>query len=105
MEAREKKIEGNFSGDGLQNGGLIIVRKGGKELLYFHKEEVPGDHPSNDDILNAFGLKNDVELSAAADEEIKDLEEQAANCNTACSFGDADPDEVKPKKFALKKKT
>lgn len=39
---------------------------------------------------------------------MKDLEEKAANCNTACSFGeppaDTSPDEVKPKKFVLKKK-
>lgn len=49
------KIDGNQRGDGLQNGGMLIIRKGG-ELLLFHKEEVPGDHVDNDIILNTLGI-------------------------------------------------
>lgn len=32
------------------------------------------------------------------------MEEEAVNCDTACSVVGEIPDEVKPKKFALKKK-
>ena len=39
-----------MKGDGYQNGGLIIVEKGGK-LLYSYRQENPADHPSNEDIL------------------------------------------------------
>lgn len=44
-----------MKGDGLQNGGLLIVRKGG-ELIYYHKEETPGNHVGNDEILQALGI-------------------------------------------------
>ena len=50
------QIEGNLAGDGLQNGGMLIVRKGGYELLHFHREEVPGDHVPNGKILQYLGL-------------------------------------------------
>lgn len=39
-----------MQGDGLQNGGLIIIGKDSK-LLLFHKEEYPGEHVENDVIL------------------------------------------------------
>jgi len=55
-EARSKNIDGNLSGDGLQNGGLLIVSKGGGEVLLNHHEETPGDHVANDVILQALGI-------------------------------------------------
>lgn len=42
-----------MKGDGYQNGGLIIVEKGGK-LLYSYRQENPADHPHNDEILKVF---------------------------------------------------
>lgn len=45
-----------MQGDGLQNGGLLIVKKGGTEILLYHKEEYPGDHAENDVILKALGI-------------------------------------------------
>ena len=55
-EARAKNIEGNMAGDGLQNGGLLIVSRGGERVLLNHKEETPGDHVSNAVILRIFGI-------------------------------------------------
>lgn len=39
-----------MKGDGYQNGGLLVVEKGGK-LLYSYMQENPADHANNDDIL------------------------------------------------------
>ena len=39
-----------MQGDGYQNGGLLVVEKGGK-LLYSYFQENPADHASNEDIL------------------------------------------------------
>ena len=55
-QARSKNIDGNLSGDGLQNGGLLVVSKGGEEVLLNHREETPGDHVANDVILKALGI-------------------------------------------------
>lgn len=37
----------------------MIVKKGGVELLLLHKEDVPGDHVSNDVILKTLGIASE----------------------------------------------
>ena len=37
-------------GDGYQNGGLLVVEKGGK-VLYSFIQENPADHAQNEDVL------------------------------------------------------
>ncbi|XP_019855199.1 PREDICTED: prostamide/prostaglandin F synthase-like [Amphimedon queenslandica] len=59
-EARERNIEGNLKGDGLQNGGLLIVRKGG-ELIFLHREEFPGDFCTDETIIKALGITKTTE--------------------------------------------
>lgn len=56
------KIPSNMSGDGLQNGGMLIVKKeeSGPELLLFHTESVPGDHVSNDKILATLSIVDEA---------------------------------------------
>ena len=39
----------------------MIVRKGGTELLLLHKEEVPGDHVTNEVILQSLGISPEKE--------------------------------------------
>ena len=56
LQARAQNISGNFSGDGLQNGGLLIVSKGGEKVLLNHCEEAPGDHVANEVILERLGI-------------------------------------------------
>ena len=50
MQIKEKGIDGDLKGDGFQNGGLVVVDKGGKILFKFVQENV-ADHASNEDIL------------------------------------------------------
>jgi len=45
-------------GDGFQNGGLLVVEKGGK-VLYTFIQENPADHASNEDVLKALNLSLD----------------------------------------------
>ncbi|XP_065891016.1 prostamide/prostaglandin F synthase-like [Dysidea avara] len=56
-EAKASKIDGNFAGDGFQNGGLLIVSKGGKQLLLNESEEEPGEHVPNIVILQTLKIK------------------------------------------------
>lgn len=79
-EAKERKIDGNLSGDGLQNGGLLIVRKGGTEVLLFHKEQMPGDHVSNEIILDTLGITSQKNIIT---EEITKTDE---DCTEECSL-------------------
>ena len=53
-------MSGNFAGNGLQNGGLLIVTKGGERVLLNHREETPGDHVANGVMLETLGLKQEV---------------------------------------------
>lgn len=57
LQARENNVDGNFSGDGFQNGGLLIVSKGGKRLLLNESEDEPGDHVPNLVILQTLNIK------------------------------------------------
>lgn len=86
-DAKQKKINGNLSGDGLQNGGLLVVRKGG-ELLLFHKEEVPGEHCPNETILRTLGVSevDSVATSEEKTEQVKELQEEAAACTDVCAI-------------------
>lgn len=40
----------------MQTGGLLIVSAGGEKVLFSHKQKSPGDHVSNDVILEVLGL-------------------------------------------------
>lgn len=59
-EARKERISGNLAGDGLQNGGLLVIDKGGSKVLLNHHEESPGDHAANDAILHSLGISEVV---------------------------------------------
>jgi len=73
-EAKSKGIEGNLKGDGMQNGGTIIVAAGGKVLLTY-KQESPADHVALEDVLKALDISADMPEGAASSEpaECKDV--------------------------------
>ena len=48
-------LGGNMAGDGYQNGGSLVVKKGGETLWHYVQQEAP-DHASNADILKALGI-------------------------------------------------
>ena len=57
-ESNSRGIKGNLTvGDGLQNGGLLVIDKGGAKVLLNHREENPGDHAANETILQSLGIK------------------------------------------------
>lgn len=55
-QANAKGIKGNFRGDGLLNGGMLIVTAGGEKVLLSHKQASPGDHVSNEKIFEVLGI-------------------------------------------------
>ena len=38
------------------NGGMLIVTAGGDKVLLSHKQSSPGDHVSNEQILDVLGI-------------------------------------------------
>jgi len=58
-KTKEDKIEGNFSGDGWQNGGSLVIDTGGKALLTF-KQETPGEHVDPNEVLRVLGIEGIV---------------------------------------------
>ena len=49
-------LGGNMWGDGLQNGGCVVVDRGGDRVLYSFKQDGPADHPDRDEIRAALGF-------------------------------------------------
>lgn len=84
-ESRGRGIRGNLSGDGLQNGGLLIVTKMGMRVLMNHREEVPGDHVANDDILKVLGITEVKPSNPDLEEQHRDLESNPP-CDETCGL-------------------
>ncbi|XP_070555587.1 prostamide/prostaglandin F synthase-like [Ptychodera flava] len=56
-KAKQDKIDGNLSGDGMQNGGVLVVSKGGDKVLLDFRQVNPGDHVPLEDVLKALGIE------------------------------------------------
>ncbi|XP_072309079.1 prostamide/prostaglandin F synthase [Eucyclogobius newberryi] len=54
-------IQGNFSGDLLQSGGLLIVAKGGEKVLLHFIQDSPGDMVPLEEISKAVGVLANVQ--------------------------------------------
>ncbi|KAK7915403.1 hypothetical protein WMY93_011164 [Mugilogobius chulae] len=54
-------IQGNFSGDLLQSGGMLIVDKGGEKVLLHFVQDSPGDLVPLEDISKAVGVSAKVQ--------------------------------------------
>ncbi|XP_039972408.1 prostamide/prostaglandin F synthase isoform X3 [Xiphias gladius] len=59
-KANAEGIQGNFSGDLLQSGGMLIVAKGGEKVLLHFIQDSPGDHVPLEDISKALGISAKV---------------------------------------------
>ncbi|XP_073324497.1 prostamide/prostaglandin F synthase [Pagrus major] len=59
-KAKADGIQGNFSGDLLQSGGMLIVAKGGEKVLLHFIQDSPGDHLPLEDISKALGVSAEV---------------------------------------------
>lgn len=51
------KIKGDTKGDGFQNGGTLVIDKGGS-ILYEFTQENPADHVSDEDVLKALKINS-----------------------------------------------
>ncbi|KAF4093846.1 hypothetical protein AMELA_G00006350 [Ameiurus melas] len=60
-KASNEGIQGNFSGDLLQSGGMLIVAKGGEKVLLHFIQETPGDLVPLEDITKALGISASVQ--------------------------------------------
>uniref|UniRef100_A0A3Q3WB55 Prostamide/prostaglandin F synthase n=1 Tax=Mola mola TaxID=94237 RepID=A0A3Q3WB55_MOLML len=59
-KAKSDGIQGNFSGDLLQSGGMLIVDKGGEKVLLHFIQDSPGDYLPLEDISTALGISASV---------------------------------------------
>ncbi|XP_074831637.1 prostamide/prostaglandin F synthase isoform X2 [Carettochelys insculpta] len=59
-KANADGIQGNFSGDLLQSGGMIIVSQGGEKLLLHLIQESPGDYVPLEMIVKSLGISASV---------------------------------------------
>ncbi|KAM6172735.1 prostamide/prostaglandin F synthase [Erethizon dorsatum] len=62
-KAKAAGIHGNLSGDLLQNGGLLVVSKGGDKVLLHFVQKSPGDYIPRESILQALGISAEVGTS------------------------------------------
>lgn len=53
--AKALGLGGDMAGDGYQNGGALVVGKGGQTLFHYVQEEA-ADHANNADLLKALGI-------------------------------------------------
>ncbi|XP_031590925.1 prostamide/prostaglandin F synthase [Oreochromis aureus] len=59
-KASAEGIQGNFSGDLLQSGGMLIVAKGGEKVLLHFIQDSPGDYLPLEEITKALGISATV---------------------------------------------
>ncbi|KAJ8400728.1 hypothetical protein AAFF_G00394970 [Aldrovandia affinis] len=60
-KANAEGIQGNFSGDLLQSGGMIIVAKGGEKVLLHFVQDSPGDYVPLEDVVKALGITTNAQ--------------------------------------------
>ncbi|XP_005986085.1 prostamide/prostaglandin F synthase isoform X1 [Latimeria chalumnae] len=60
-KANAEGIQGNFSGDLLQSGGMLIVSPGGEKVLFHFVQDSPGDHVPLETIVQTLGITANVE--------------------------------------------
>jgi hypothetical protein len=56
LQNKKEKLPSNLKGDGLQNGGTLVVTKGGTTILLDFRQDNPADHVKNENVLKALGI-------------------------------------------------
>ncbi|XP_073518211.1 prostamide/prostaglandin F synthase-like [Phyllobates terribilis] len=59
-KANADGVQGSFSGDLLQSGGMLIVTKGGEKVLLHFVQDSPGDHISLETLVKTLGISANV---------------------------------------------
>uniref|UniRef100_A0A2A4J1N5 Uncharacterized protein n=1 Tax=Heliothis virescens TaxID=7102 RepID=A0A2A4J1N5_HELVI len=73
FKGRGMGLGGDLKGDWVQTGGAVLVEKGGKLLRHF-VQTGPGDHLSNKEILQHFGLENEYNPETMANKKPEEKE-------------------------------
>ncbi|KAJ3602911.1 hypothetical protein NHX12_030656 [Muraenolepis orangiensis] len=60
-KASAQGIQGNFSGDLLQSGGMLIVAKGGEKVLLHFVQNSPGDFVPLENLSKALGVSTNAQ--------------------------------------------
>lgn len=55
---RQENLPSNLKGDGLQNGGTIVITKGGAKVLLDFRQDNPADHVELSEILRVLNIPN-----------------------------------------------
>ncbi|TRY74557.1 hypothetical protein TCAL_00697 [Tigriopus californicus] len=56
-------LGGNMWGNGMQNGGLLVVERGGNKVPFSFRQNQPSDHPDRKAILDALNIPHGERLS------------------------------------------
>ncbi|XP_028663198.1 prostamide/prostaglandin F synthase isoform X5 [Erpetoichthys calabaricus] len=62
-KANAQGISGNFKGDLLQSGGMLIVSQGGDKVLLHFTQDSPGDYVPLETIIQSLGITSKVQAS------------------------------------------
>ncbi|XP_035450890.1 prostamide/prostaglandin F synthase isoform X2 [Spodoptera frugiperda] len=73
FKGRGMGLETDLIGDGLQNGGALFVKNGGKLLFHF-VQMGPADRYPNQDVLEHFGLENEYNPETMANKKPEEKE-------------------------------
>ncbi|XP_013413269.1 prostamide/prostaglandin F synthase-like, partial [Lingula anatina] len=65
-EAKKDGVEGLTIGDRFQNGGMLAVSAGGKDVLLKYIQSGPEEHMSFEDVFKALGIEDSVPDEAMA---------------------------------------
>lgn len=79
MQGKAANIPWNISGDGMQNGGCLIVERGGK-VLQSYKQEGAADQLPNEKILEVLDLAAEFRSRLETDRSV-DNESEASERN------------------------
>ncbi|XP_067826374.1 prostamide/prostaglandin F synthase [Heptranchias perlo] len=72
-QANKDGISGNFSGDVMQSGGMLIVGKGGEKVIFHFVQDSPGDHVPLETILQILDISAKVKVEEAKMPECNDV--------------------------------
>ncbi|ODN01167.1 Prostamide/prostaglandin F synthase [Orchesella cincta] len=61
---RQENLPSNLKGDGLQNGGTLVIAKGGAKVLLDYRQDNPADHIELSEILKVLNIPNPESNSA-----------------------------------------
>jgi len=62
---KTEQLPHNLQGDGLQNGGTLIVSKGGGKVLMDYHQENPADHVGTAEVLRVLGIQQPPPLDGS----------------------------------------